>query len=30
MDDDKALQEYGLNSSVAKAQNPASVGLAIK
>lgn len=30
MDDDKALQDYGLNSSVAKAQNPASVGLAIK
>lgn len=30
MDDDKALQDYGLNSSVAKAQCPASVGLAVR
>lgn len=30
MDDDKILQEYGLNSSQAKAQCPASVGLAVK
>lgn len=30
MEDDKALQDYGLNSSVAKAQCPAAVGLAIR
>lgn len=30
MEDKKALQDYGLNSGVAKAQSPASVGLAIK
>ncbi|XP_075210822.1 transcription elongation factor elongin B [Lycorma delicatula] len=30
MEDDKALQDYGLNSGIAKAQSPASVGLAIR
>ncbi|XP_063244385.1 elongin-B [Bacillus rossius redtenbacheri] len=30
MEDDKTLQEYGLNSSTAKAQSPALVGLAIR
>lgn len=30
MEDEKALQDYGLNSSLAKAQCPASVGLAIR
>lgn len=30
MEDDKTLQDYGLNSSVAKAQCPAAVGLAIR
>uniref|UniRef100_A0A1B6CWU2 Elongin-B n=1 Tax=Clastoptera arizonana TaxID=38151 RepID=A0A1B6CWU2_9HEMI len=30
MDDDKTLQDYGLNSSVAKAQCPAVVGLAVR
>jgi len=30
MEDDKTLQDYGMTSSVAKAQCPATVGLAIK
>ncbi|KAK9504788.1 hypothetical protein O3M35_008974 [Rhynocoris fuscipes] len=30
MDDDKTLQDYGMVSSVAKAQSPATVGLAIR
>lgn len=30
MDDDKTLQDYGMTSSVAKAQCPATVGLAIR
>lgn len=30
MDDDKTLSEYGLSSAVAKAQQPAEVGLAFK
>ena len=30
MEDDKVLQDYGLTSSVAKAQCPAHVGLALK
>ncbi len=30
MDDDKSLCDYGLTSSVAKAQQPAEVGLAFR
>uniref|UniRef100_A0A1B6LXB6 Elongin-B n=1 Tax=Graphocephala atropunctata TaxID=36148 RepID=A0A1B6LXB6_9HEMI len=30
MEDEKALQDYGLNSSLAKAQCPAAVGLAVR
>lgn len=30
MEDDKSLGDYGLTSSVAKAQSPATVGLAIR
>ncbi|RZF43431.1 hypothetical protein LSTR_LSTR001692 [Laodelphax striatellus] len=30
MEDDKTLQDYGLNSNLAKAQSPASVGLALR
>lgn len=30
MDDDKTLQDYGMVASVAKAQCPATVGLAIR
>ncbi|XP_047003084.1 elongin-B isoform X2 [Schistocerca americana] len=30
MEDDKMLQDYGLTSSVAKAQSPAAVGLALR
>ena len=30
MDDDKSLHDYGLTSAVAKAQQPAEVGLAFR
>ncbi|XP_019872482.1 elongin-B [Aethina tumida] len=30
MEDSKMLQDYGLTSSIAKAQSPATVGLAVK
>ena len=30
MDDDKSLSDYGLTGAVAKAQQPAEVGLAFK
>ena len=30
MEDEKSLADYGLNSSQAKAQNPAEVGLAVQ
>lgn len=30
MEDVKTLQEYGLNSTTAKAQSPATIGLAIR
>ena len=30
MDDDKSLFDYGLTSAVAKAQQPAEVGLAFR
>lgn len=30
MEDDKMLQDYGLSSSTAKAQSPATVGLAVR
>ena len=30
MDDDKSLNDYGLTSAVAKAQQPAEVGLAFR
>ncbi|XP_022905597.1 elongin-B [Onthophagus taurus] len=30
MEDDKMLQEYGLTSTTAKAQSPATIGLAVR
>lgn len=30
MEDDKMLQDYGLSSTTAKAQSPATVGLAVR
>ncbi|XP_044756647.1 elongin-B-like [Coccinella septempunctata] len=30
MEDEKQLQDYGLTSSTAKAQNPATIGLAVR
>lgn len=30
MEDDKLLQDYGLTSATAKAQSPATIGLAVR
>lgn len=30
MDDEKMLQDYGLTSTTAKAQSPATIGLAVR
>lgn len=30
MEDEKQLQDYGLTSNTAKAQNPATIGLAVR
>lgn len=30
MEDDKMLQDYGLTSTTAKAQSPATIGLAVR